>query len=944
MPGIIQQVHPGYHGVAWYWLEFTPRVSVGQDEKCLLRFEAVDYAAQVWLNGAALGGHEGGETPFELDATHALRPGIENLLAVRVLNPSNEPIDGIVLKEVPHRNKVIPYTVGSSFNQGGIIAPVSLCVVPVVRLTDVFARPDPKSGSVSLRISLQNDTNQPVCCRLTASIGPAMSQVLAESSRDGETEVMPGSSVTEVALHVARPRMWSPDDPHLYRVNIRLNTLEHQGHSMECEHSLRCGFRELRVEKGFFRLNGRRIFLRSTHTGNHFPIGQQVPPSPDLLRRDLVNAKAAGFNMVRFIAGVAYPEQLDFCDELGLMVYEECYAAWCLTDSPYMAECFDRSTFEMVLRDRNHPSVVVWGLLNETVDGPIFRHAVSILPKLRALDDTRLILLGSGRWDCQWSIGSVSNPGSREWEHVWGVEAPEAPPAPYSWSLGYPGGYFEQAGDAHAYPGVPQAPETNRFIRALGQGSKPVFLSEYGIGSLLNVIRETRRFEEAGARPDLEDAALMSSMADKLAADWQRFGMDGVYPFLEDMLRDSQRLHARQRLLGFDLIRSNPQIAGYNLTGMLDHGMTGEGLWTFWREWKPGIVDALADGWAPLRWCLFVDPMHGYMGRSFTLEAILANEDVLSPGEYPLCFRVSGPHGVVWEKRAAACVPALALGEDGPLAIQVLCEEVPLSGPPGVYELVANMERGGAPAGGRLRFRISEPVGEQHPRTKVTLWSVEQRIETWLTAHGLPTRHFEEPAPNSREVILVGEPASGPGDQSPWRELARRMAQGSVVIFLSPTAFVRGDDPVGRLPLANKGRCYAFNDWLYHKECVAKLHPVFDGLQAKGIMDWDYYGPLIPHHIFDGQDAPEEVVAAAFAVSYPCPGGYASGVLLGAYPFGAGRLFLNTLRILENVDRHPAADRLLLNMVAYGRRFVDRPIVPLPEGFEALLNAIGYAR
>ncbi len=85
--------------------------------------------------------------------------------------------------------------------------------------------------------------------------------------------------------------------------------------------------------------------------------------------------------------------------------------------------------------------------------------------------------------------------------------------------------------------------------------------------------------------------------------------MDGVYAFPEDMLRDSQRLHARQRLLGFDPIRSNPHICGYNLTGMLDHGMTGEGLWTFWREWKPGIVDALSDGWAPLRWCLFAEPV-----------------------------------------------------------------------------------------------------------------------------------------------------------------------------------------------------------------------------------------------------------------------------------------------------------------------------------------------
>ena len=72
------------------------------------------------------------------------------------------------------------------------------------------------------------------------------------------------------------------------------------------------------------------------------------------------------------------------------MVYEECsFAGWCLADSPKMAERFDRNTSDMIRRDRNHPSVTIWGLLNETRDGPVFRQAVAFLPKLRELDPTR---------------------------------------------------------------------------------------------------------------------------------------------------------------------------------------------------------------------------------------------------------------------------------------------------------------------------------------------------------------------------------------------------------------------------------------------------------------------------------------------------------------------------------------------------------------------------
>ncbi|MFH1008805.1 MAG: sugar-binding domain-containing protein [Candidatus Latescibacterota bacterium] len=948
VPGIIQQVFPEYHGVAWYGHTFWPLMPNSPGSRHLLKFGAVDYLAEVWVNGIPVGEHEGGETPFILDVTDALVADGENRLVVRVLNPIEEPIDGIVLKETPHRNKRNrDYAPGSSFNHGGIMLPVELHEVPEVRIADLFVRPDSATGHIRTTIAVQNDRGKPATAQLLLSVSPASSGGVLTTVR-ATMDCAPGETVHELTLPVGQPRLWSTEDPYLYRVGAVV-----QAHREDLvfthEQAVRCGFRDFRVERGYFRLNGKRVFLRSTHTGNHFPIGQQIPHDPDLLRRDLIYAKASGFNMVRFIAGVAYPEQLDFCDEIGLMVYEESYAGWCLEDSPNMGERYDRSTFEMIQRDRNHPSLVIWGLLNETKDGPVFRHAHACLPRLREYDDTRLVLLNSGRWDCQPSIGSVSNPGSSEWEHVWGSEAPGMPPVSDSpewehvWGPEVPGmppvsdawsdeagGYFEKAGDAHVYPIVPQTKRINTFIRTLGQDTQPVFLSEYGIGSLLDVIHGTRRYEQEGARPDLADAALFRAMAARLSADWSRLGMEGVYPFPEDMLRDSQRLHARQRLFGFDLIRSNPKLCGYNLTGILDHGMTGEGAWTFWREWKPGIVDALSDGWAPLRWCLFVDPIHGYADQEFTLEAVLANEEVLKPGHYPVCLRVSGPSGIAWERRTAARIPEPPPGEEGPLSIPVFCEKVGLPGKAGVYEFAASMERGGSPAGGRLKCYVSDRADLPQVEGPVTVWGMEERVEEWLTSHGMDCRPFGEPAPDRREVLLVGDLSNMPTDENDWRAVWARIAGGSTAVFFSPLAFRRGEDAVGWLPLANKGRCYWFNDWLYHKECVAKAHPIFDGLQGKGIMDWDYYGELIPHYFFDGQDTPDDVAAAAFATGYPCPGGYASGVLFGGYSMGEGRFFINTFPVLENLDAHPAADRLLLNIVRYAMGDRHKPSAEKP--------------
>ena len=363
VPGIIQQVFPAYHGVAWYWHSFDVSPGGAPGDRVMIRFGAVDYLAEVWLNGRHLGVFEGGETPFEFDVADSIRMEGENLLAVRVLNPTGAPIDGYVLGETPHRNKTVPPMCGCSFNSGGIMYPVELRWVPRVHVADVFVRPDMKTGEIAVTVAVRNAGTAAVRGDLDLSLAPAAGGDVLQSVRR-QAEFPAGLSQHEMTVQASQPHLWSLDDPFLYRVSASLATASQRPH----QRSVRCGFRDFRIVDGFFYLNGRRIFLKSTHTGNAMPIGQQAGVTADFGRRDMIYAKASGFNMVRFIAGVAYPEQLDLCDELGLMVYEECYASWLLGDSPKMAERFDRSTSAMILRDRNHPSVTVWCLLNETPD------------------------------------------------------------------------------------------------------------------------------------------------------------------------------------------------------------------------------------------------------------------------------------------------------------------------------------------------------------------------------------------------------------------------------------------------------------------------------------------------------------------------------------------------------------------------------------------------
>jgi len=934
VPSIIQEAFPAYHGVVWYWRTFEPPANPYAHGRYLLRFNAVDYLADVWLNGSHLGTHEGGETPFVFDATSAIRTGAGNNLSVRVLNPSDERIDGIVLGETAHRNKFVKLTNGALQDYGGIIEPVELLLTPAVHITDIYVRSEWKTGKVSIAVTVQSTLDKAAESSLFFEVsGASISQTLVVHATDAT--IHPGENEVLYEFEIERHRLWDIDDPYLYSVAVRVDSKDVDGMHVA---TTSFGFRDFRVVNGYFRLNGRRLFVKCTHTGNHSPYRVIAPPDgfPDLLRKDLLYAKASGFNMVRFISGTAHPYQLDLCDELGLMVYEESSGSWLLKDSPQMKTRYENSMKQMILRDRNHPSIVLWGVLNETEDGPVFREAVSALPFLRSLDETRLLLLSSGRFEGHLEVGSVSNPGGKEWEYAWGKEAPGAAKE----AMKYPSG--PDIGDFHLYPRVPQTLEVETMMRTLGEGGKPVFLSEYGIGSMMDVIHETRMYEEAGIPADAEDYVLVNSMAERFSADWKRFGMDVVYPFPETLLHKSQAAMARHRLVGFNAIRSNPHICGYNLTGMLDHAFTGEGIWRFWRDWKPGAFDAVRDGWAPVRWCLFVEPMHIYAGRAFTIEAVLANEDVVRPGEYPARFELWGPNGIAWHGEKNVVIPAIKKGEDGPLAVPVLKEEITLQGPEGSYELVPYVEHGIAPPETSWKFYLTDPASFPKVNAQVTTWGIPGSVEAWLSAHGVASSPLQKGAAGKRELILVGD-VSATASLAEWQMLAERIATGSSVIFFSPQAFKREKDGAAWLPLAKKGRVYEFNDWLYHKECVAKSHPVFDGLQGKGLLDWYFYGPVLPHYVFDGQETPAEVIAAAFAAGYSTPGGYASGVLLSSYKLGAGQFFVNSFSILENVDKHPAADRLLLNLIQHAAKSTLEPAVPLPSSFQSLLKEIGFA-
>jgi hypothetical protein len=927
VPWIIQDAFPAYHGVAWYQREVTLPENPHQGGRCLLRFWAVDYKADVWLGEAFLGTHEGPETPFVFDVTGIGRPGVPSHLTVRVLNPTNEPIDGMTLKTTPHRAKVIPYSAGASYNSGGIVDTVELALVPPAYIEDLWVRPDPHTGAIRVEIEARNATERSLPAVLTVTVATLTSGETVDVSV-ARCDLPPGSGSLSAEVRVPSPHLWEPADPFLYRVTAGL----HADGSFH-ERSARCGFRDFRFENGYFRLNGRRLFLRGSHTVNAAPVGQHLAGDPGLHQRDILFMKTMGFNCIRFIWGGSTRRQLDLCDEMGLLVYQESSASNPMEGSPQMAERFDRSVRELIRRDRNHPSIVFWGLLNEAPDGPVFRHAAGMLPLVRSLDPDRVVMLNSGRWDGRLDIGSLCNPGGTTWETVLGAEGEGAGIT----GNGAYGGYTARVGDAHAYPPVPQSQEATRFLHELGRDTKHVFLTEYGIGSAVDLWRIVRHFERIG-RTEAEDARYYRERLDRFLEDWRRWHLSEVFASPADFFAQSARRSASQRTLGLDALRSNPSLVGYSLTGMVDHVNCGEGLFTLFRELKPGTTDALFEGLAPLRLCVMVWPEHVYAGATARIEVALANEDVLPPGEYPVTVRVIRPDGACsWARTVSVRVGTGTGSEEPPLAIPVLDDTVAIGGAGGAYRCVATLERGGAPTGGETILHVSDAAAMPPVAGEIARWGEDDGLDRWLREHGIRVRRGGAGSPPRKEVILVGSKPE-PGGAPAFAALAERIARGSVAVFLCPEVFREGDDATRWLPLRNKGKLGPIHSWLYLKDEWARAHPIFEGLPAGGLMSHSYYREIIGPLAWLEQDPPAEAVAGAIKASQD----YQSGLAVTVNDLGAGRFILNTLDIRRRLGSHPAAERLLRNMLLFASAAAHGPPADPSAGLEANLAELGY--
>ncbi len=327
-----------YREKVWYFKRFAWRPAAS--ERVFLRFEAVNYHARVWLNGRLLGEHEGGYTPFEFEIDRSALAR-QNYLAVRV-------------DPVPGPDSTVP--VPGWMCHPGIIRSVTLYTTPLVRLTETritaVLNDDFECGRVNLESKLDGKLSLKATAKLTIRD--------TDGSPLAACRVPVKDGKLQVSLDLKNIRVWSPESPCLYAAELELACA-----GRKQLYTSRLGFRRFEIRREGFYLNGHKYFIHGVGLHAMHPgLGHTIPA--EIYARDYAMMKRAGLNAVRL---VHYPHDvraLDLADEMGLLVWEEIPLYWKANKSQ---ACTRQSALsqlrDLILRDRNHPCIFVWGLGNE---------------------------------------------------------------------------------------------------------------------------------------------------------------------------------------------------------------------------------------------------------------------------------------------------------------------------------------------------------------------------------------------------------------------------------------------------------------------------------------------------------------------------------------------------------------------------------------------------
>jgi hypothetical protein len=886
------------YGIVTAW--YRRRLAVPADwqgQRVVLHFQAVMYRCAVFVDGQHIGGHEGGYTPFELDATAVVQPGAEHELAVYVVNPLNaldeypafsveEPRTDtseteLPLAEAPH-GKQTWYS-----SQSGIWLSVHAEARPRAACMRPRLRADLAAGAVVVGWSLDptGEATIPAGATLRIEVADASGTTVASD------EVAHGDVAAGGERSIALPdvRLWDLDDPHLYRVTLRL--VDRDGDELDAI-SDRFGMREISTADGRLVLNGRPIFMVGVLDQDHYPTSISTPPDRAYLDEQMRLTREMGINLLRCHIKVPDPAYLDAADEAGILVWCELpnWSTFTSRSSQRGRETLDA----MVEALGNHPSVIIWTIINEDwgtnvrYEARDRRWLRAMVDHMHTIDPTRLVVDNSA---CE----TVTTPNFHLDTdladfHVYF----SAPDNAVRWR--------NQIADFARRPRWMWSPHGD----IAETGEEPLILSEFGSWGLP---RLDRLIAHTGREPWWFATGRDYYRPTGLQRRFRAFGLDRIWPTVEDLAEATQwhQFEALQYQVG--QLRRHDSINGFVYTELTDAYWEANGLLDPMRGTKvyhqrlpsvlsPDVIHAdiprrdLMGGEvlrADVTLAAYGAPSErGEVRWELELDGRTSREGRLETGPWPESgSRVIGTLEVALPDVEATSDATLRLTAVNAAGVERATDMVRLAILPDA------VCRTSAP----LRLAVHDPYG---------IWGIDERVRELghdvvgtedadlLVAGDLTPDVVDHIEAGGRALVLVRSRGAIPADH----DLARRVA-----VHLRRLA--HSGWPGQRSPWEG--------DWVTSWSWI--LPDAMGDLPRRAPLDFAYE-EVLPDHVLLGHDPVRhrDEVSAGMFVGWV----HAPAALVWSFRQGAGAVTLTTFRLCP--ERGPVASALLEQLIQQSAR------------------------
>jgi len=382
-------------GVSWWYRKITvPKEE--EKKRFILYFEGVRMRAEVYLDGKLVAYDLIGETPFHADITDDVKPGTEQLLAVRVTNPGGnfhwQDFDMMKWGE---------YNLPPSRSFGGVIGRVKLECVEPVYISDIYMQNTPEIRKVNAIISFTNSARSNIKQDLELNVYEKGNEQKIIFRKILKSISFPaGENQVTIPVEVPDAKIWEIDNPSLYTCKI----VTRKGKNITDSDKKDFGFRWFEASgvgsNAVLKLNGRRAMLKSAISWGYFPVTGLIATA-EMAEKQINTAKKLGLNMLNFHRNIGSPVVLEKADQLGLLYYEEPGGFHSATHDPFVRTIVNEKLKRMVYRDRSHPSLVIFNLINEyggpkALDKELVAKRMNDMKEAHAVDPSRIMTFTSG--------------------------------------------------------------------------------------------------------------------------------------------------------------------------------------------------------------------------------------------------------------------------------------------------------------------------------------------------------------------------------------------------------------------------------------------------------------------------------------------------------------------------------------------------------------------